>query len=238
MKYKGSKSRLAKEILPIILKDRKDNQYYVEPFCGGCNSIDKVSGNRIANDSNKYLIAMWKALVYDNWKPTMLNKSQYYDIMYHKDNYPLHEVGWAGFNCSYCGDWFKGFAGETKTSIGTIRDYQSEAIRNISKQVPLLKDVLFKNVSFNELEFPVNSIVYCDPPYAGTSAYKDSFDSLNFWDWVRSLDKQGHIVFVSEYNAPDDFECVWQKEVSSSLSIVKEDGKAKKSIEKLFKVRK
>lgn len=35
MKYMGSKSRIAKYILPIILKDRKDGQYYVEPFCGG-----------------------------------------------------------------------------------------------------------------------------------------------------------------------------------------------------------
>lgn len=35
MKYLGSKARIAKEILPIILKDRKVGQYYVEPFVGG-----------------------------------------------------------------------------------------------------------------------------------------------------------------------------------------------------------
>ena len=68
MKYMGSKSRIAKYILPIILKDRKDDQYYVEPFCGGCNMIDKVGGNRIANDNNPYLIQMWKALI-DGWQP-------------------------------------------------------------------------------------------------------------------------------------------------------------------------
>lgn len=60
MKYMGSKSRIAKHILPIILDGRKDGQYYAEPFCGGCNVIDKVPGNRIANDSNPYLIAMWE----------------------------------------------------------------------------------------------------------------------------------------------------------------------------------
>ena len=60
MKYMGSKNRIANEILPIILKDRTENQWYVEPFCGGCNLIDKVDGNRIANDKNKYIIAMWK----------------------------------------------------------------------------------------------------------------------------------------------------------------------------------
>lgn len=35
MKYVGSKNRHAKEILPIILKDRKPDQWYVEPFVGG-----------------------------------------------------------------------------------------------------------------------------------------------------------------------------------------------------------
>ena len=44
MKYMGSKNRIAKHILPIILKDRKENQYYVEPFVGGANMIDKVQG--------------------------------------------------------------------------------------------------------------------------------------------------------------------------------------------------
>lgn len=41
MNYLGGKIRIAKEILPIILADRKEGQYFVEPFCGGCNVIDK-----------------------------------------------------------------------------------------------------------------------------------------------------------------------------------------------------
>ena len=32
MIYMGSKGRLAKHILPIVLEGRKPNQYYVEPF--------------------------------------------------------------------------------------------------------------------------------------------------------------------------------------------------------------
>jgi len=42
MKYMGSKNRIANEILPIILKDRIENQYYIEPFCGGLGTFDKV----------------------------------------------------------------------------------------------------------------------------------------------------------------------------------------------------
>lgn len=43
MKYMGSKARHAKELLPIILKDHTPDMWYVEPFVGGANMIDKVS---------------------------------------------------------------------------------------------------------------------------------------------------------------------------------------------------
>ncbi len=66
MKYMGSKNRHAKELLPIILKDRQPGQWYVEPFVGGANMIDKVDGNRIGADSNEYVAALWKAIS-DGW---------------------------------------------------------------------------------------------------------------------------------------------------------------------------
>ena len=68
MKYMGSKRRIAKYILPIILKDRKQNQYYVEPFVGGCNSIECVGGLRIGGDNNKYLISFLRQLQ-EGWTP-------------------------------------------------------------------------------------------------------------------------------------------------------------------------
>lgn len=47
MQYLGGKTRIAKEllpiVLPIVLADRKEGQYFVEPFCGGCNVTAKVS---------------------------------------------------------------------------------------------------------------------------------------------------------------------------------------------------
>ena len=57
MKYMGSKNRIAKYILPIMLAKRGSNQYWVEPFVGGANMIDKVSGKRIGSDSNFYTIS-------------------------------------------------------------------------------------------------------------------------------------------------------------------------------------
>ena len=77
----GSKRRIAKHILPIILKDRKPDQYYVEPFCGGCNLIDKVTGLRIASDKNKYLIALFKELQKDDFTfPDHIGELEYKNI--------------------------------------------------------------------------------------------------------------------------------------------------------------
>lgn len=235
MKYMGSKARIVKEILPIILSERKPEQWYVEPFAGGMNSICEVTGNRIANDVHYHLIKMWEELI-RGWIPTKITREEYSEIRSNKSRYPSHFVGWVGFNCSYSGKWFGGFAGETKTKIGTIRDYQIEAINNVKNQIDKMKGVVFKNKSYYELELPPNSIVYCDPPYEGTTKYSNEFDHVRFWKWVRKISRQGHTVFVSEYSAPEDFECVWQKEVSSSLRANSEVSGSKKSIEKLFKI--
>jgi len=56
----GSKNRIAKDILPIILKDRKPEQWYVEAMVGGGNLIDKVEGKRIGADINPYVIEALK----------------------------------------------------------------------------------------------------------------------------------------------------------------------------------
>lgn len=235
MKYMGSKARFAKEILPLILKDRTHGQWYVEPFAGGMNSICDVWGNRIANDIHYPLIQMWRELV-GGWKPIKITKEEYSEIRTNQDKYPAHLVGWVGFNCSYSGKWFGGFAGETNTKTGTVRDYQSEAINNVLRQVEKMKGVVFQNKPYYELELPTNSIVYCDPPYEGTTKYANDFDHYRFWNWVRNISKQGHTVFVSEYSAPKDFECVWEKEAKSSLSANGVIGGNKISVERLFRL--
>ena len=110
MKYMGSKWRIAKHILPIILEGRKDGQYYVEPFCGGCNMIDKVPGNRIANDGNPYLIAMWEALSRGRDPPKIISREHYCEVRtsykQNSDKYPMHYVGWVGFMGSFRGAFF------------------------------------------------------------------------------------------------------------------------------------
>jgi DNA adenine methylase len=112
------------------------------------------------------------------------------------------------------------------------RDYVNESYKNAIKQSPLLRGVRLVNESYLDLQIPDNSFIYCDPPYETTTKYTDEFNHTDFWQWCREKVKEGHSVFVSEYNAPEDFECAWQKEVVSSLT---KDTGSKKAVEKLFR---
>ena len=234
LKYMGSKNRIAKHILPIILKDRKENQWYVEPFVGGANSIDKVNGKRLANDSNKYLLACLNALSKGWIPPKMISKDAYQDIKNNKDSYPANLVGYVGVNCSYSGKWFGGYAGIVQTKQG-IRNYINEAFSNVVKQSEKLTGIEFRSGGYLELDIPKNSIIYCDPPYKETTGYSNGFNHREFWDWCKDKCKEGHTVFVSEYQSPIGYaEVVWEKQVSSSLSANGKIGANKKSVEKLF----
>lgn len=90
--------------------------------------------------------------------------------------------------------------------------------------------VTFSVKDYSEVT-PHGSFVYCDPPYANTKQYKNSrdFDFDNFWDYIRQISKD-NFVLVSELNAPDDFNCIWTKEVSRSIKATDKS----KATEKLF----
>jgi len=233
VKYMGSKNRIAKHILPIILKDRKPGQIYYEPLVGGANLIDKVDGERVGADSNKYIAAMWFHLSNGWVMPENVDKDLYKHIKNNKHEYLNHVVGWVGIACSYSGKWFGGFAGKVETKSG-LRDYQAEAVANVKKQIPGIIGVEFIHSHYKDLEIKPYSIIYCDPPYANTTKYKDDFNHAEFWQWCRDKANRGHQVFISEYNAPNDFVCLWEKEVKSSLSANGKSGSNKNSVERLF----
>ncbi|MDC9597073.1 DNA adenine methylase [Xenorhabdus anantnagensis] len=226
----GSKSRIAKHIASFILAHLTTETVYVEPFAGGMNMVSHINtkhaGPVIAADSHEYLIEMWRALLSGWQPPRQISREQYYAIKNNKDEIP-HLTGWVGFNCSYAGKWFDGYAGATLTKSG-IRDYQSEAINNIQRQIGDLDGVQLLCTDYKELNIPDGAVVYCDPPYANTRQYRDAFNTAEFWDWVRELSNRC-TVLVSEYTAPDDFDCIWSREVVSGIS-----GTKTTSIESLF----
>lgn len=203
MQYMGSKNRIAKHLLPIMLEHKTDDMVWVEPFVGGANMIDKLDGYRIGNDSHPYLIALLKALQ-DGWiPPTEVSKELYYDIKFNEDNYDPEVVGFVGFLCSFGGKWWGGYAANKKGD-----NYAERGSRVLTKQAKLFEGIDFRCGNYLDMDIPNNSLIYCDPPYEGTTAYKGGFDHSVFWEWCRTKSKEGHTVFISEYNAPEDFECV------------------------------
>lgn len=73
----GSKSRIAKHIVPILQECINDNalEVYVEPFVGGANVIDKIKCNtRKGYDKNKYLIALLQGITLPNQSPPFYDK--------------------------------------------------------------------------------------------------------------------------------------------------------------------
>lgn len=230
MVYMGSKNRIAKELIPIITKDLKPNQWYVEPFVGGANMIDKIEHPyKLGADNNKYLIALLEAVQNGQELPEHITKDEYIAVKTNKNNYPDWYVGFVGFVCSFRGKFLGGYSGYYNTKTGIQRNYIMERKNNLLKQN--LNRIKLVCSSYENLDIPANSIIYCDPPYNGTTKYKDSFDSDAFWQWCRDKAKEGHTVYVSEYNAPEDFKCIWEKHINSNLG-----GTSKTATEKLFTI--
>lgn len=238
MKYMGSKNRIAKHLLPIMLENRNDRTW-VEPFVGGANMIDKVDGKRIGADFNEYLIAMWKELQNGWTPPDFVSEDEWRDVKTEMENkYEKHYIAFVRLGCSFGADWNGGYARNVRKDKpnaellnSTTKSYCGQSKRNILKQLPNLKSVEFINSSYQDLEIPTNSLIYCDPPYEGTTKYKDDFNHLEFWEWCRTKAKEGHLVYVSEYNAPKDFKCVYSSEINNTLN---NTAKTTKATEKLF----
>lgn len=93
-----------------------------------------------------------------------------------------------------------------------------------------MKDVIFTSTNYNEVDIPLDSIVYCDIPYKNTTQYSNKevgkFDHNEFYDWVRKNHNK-YTILISEYecNVPDDFEVIWKKE--SKQDIRSNNGKMK-----------
>lgn len=231
MKYMGSKNRIAKYIVPIMLNEASKHGIttWVEPFVGGANSIDKVPDKftKIGYDLNPHAInALIGIRDYIGAFPDEVTE-EYYNSL--KGTKPDPITSWVRIAVSYGGIFESKLA---KDSVGK-RDYTKEAIRNAKKQSPKIQDVEFQVADYKNLSFE-NSLIYCDPPYKGTSGYKTgNFDHNEFFSWCVKQKELGNVVFVSEYDAP--FEEVWRGEIKTNFASSRKAA-THTAIEKLYKV--
>lgn len=219
MIYQGSKNGIAKYIVPIIQKYIEDNHIdtYIELFVGGANIIDKVKcKNRIGYDINDNLITLLKYIQSDitiSIAPNICEFEHYKDVRANQytGKYSREYVSLIGYSASYGGRYFDGGYGRDRTGK---RNIYYERITHLREQAPNLEGIELGVHDYRDLnvEDYKNCIFYLDPPYKGTKQYaKQSIDYEEFYEFCRKLSK-ANIVFISEYNMPDDFECIWQKE--------------------------
>lgn len=231
MQYFGGKQRIVKDIVPVLKRYLKKDMKFIDAFCGSSKvSIEMVKNipdvKVEAYDLNNYLISMFNGIKGAWTPPSILTKDEYTRVKNNKNtNKAL--TGFVGFGCSFAGKWFGGYA---KNNSG--RNYANTAKKSLEKDREFIKKINYKSKSFFDLVLSDN-LIYCDPPYKGTTAYGfvGSFDNKMFWDKVRELSLKNTVI-ISEYSAPDDFECIWEKNVK--LDIRNKANQKENRVEKLF----
>ncbi len=193
----GGKTRIAKQIAAVIDEHRQPGQLVWDEFCGGLSVSVALSkkGPVLASDACVPLIALYKA-VQEGWDPpTEVSRETYMAAKLLPDSDPMK--AFCGFGCSFAGKWFGGYAKCTRPD--RIKGYAAGTRKSLlsTKFVGSIKQIDF-------LEFipePTNCIIYCDPPYAGTTGY-DSSDKFDYCKFVRRVEQWSEFtdVFVSEYD--------------------------------------
>jgi len=224
LQYLGGKSRISKQIAEIINSNKRES--FVSLFCGACSIESLVEiDNKTLNDSHPYLISMLIDLQNGRDFPENISEEEYKQIKNNLDE-DKGLSGFVGFGCSFGGKWWGGYARQKKGL-----NYALTAKRSLLKKLKGIKNAKITNRDYKNVEVLDNSLVYCDPPYAGTTSYSNSkeFNHDEFWDYCRELSKN-NVVFISELSAPEDFTSIWAKDFTRNLDA----NVVFNSVEKLF----
>lgn len=235
MRYVGSKGKVINNFKHILEYNLNDKNIYIEPFVGGGNSIIEIDHfAKFGYDNNKYVIAFLNYLKRGKSLPDNISFEEYVEVKDYRSDFADWYVAFVGYCCSFGGKFFGGYA-RGKTAKGVDRNYADEQKRSIEKRytVEKMKNCHFLTGDYTEIPFADNDVIYCDPPYAESQGYGDKFDTDEFWEWVRETSKRAY-VYVSEFQAPNDFKPVWSKPRSCSLDL---DTGGKVKTERLFVLR-
>lgn len=218
MQYLGGKSRIAKPISEMLLAAKGARTTYVEPFLGA-GSVALLAaphfGRVVVADVVPDLVYLWREAIGGWVPPTEISEEDYQRLRHAA---PSAVRGFAGFPCSFGGKWFGGYARDPKGG----RNFAESASRSIVKRGKALAGAEVLHSDYRDLRdlATEDAVIYCDPPYAGTTSYgaAGSFDSEAFWEEMREWARRGALVFVSEYAAPTDWTAVWSGTPRTSLA--------------------
>ena len=215
MRYVGSKRRLGRFFIRHIQRALEvyPNGKYIEPFVGGCNMITQVNHHtKIGYDANKYLIALLHEAKNNPDKlrqSTCISRKAYEYVKAHMDEFQAWYVGAMGFLPTYGCIWMGSYMNDKE------RGRFVKGINGLLKQN--LADIHLINSDYRNIPIGKGNVIYCDPPYIIHNYYGIPFNHEEFYDWVRYASRD-NIVFVSEYEMPDDFDCIWQMQIRPQIN--------------------
>lgn len=210
MQYQGGKAAIGKALAVQMLGQVPNYYPFVDLFCGACGVLEHVPATRlrIANDINPYMIALWRAVTRGWEPPSKVSRETYAAIKASPEHHPPELVAFVATACSFGGKWWGGYASNAQG-----HDYAGGGMRGVARAAHRLRGTHWIDGDYRDVPLPPVSVVYADPPYAGTTAYRATspFDVGAFWEHMRLLVSRGLEVFVSEYTAPADWVSVWSR---------------------------
>lgn len=209
MNYQGGKALVVKHFEFVINAHSSTGATYWEPFLGGGSVAARVAprfARSVLSDSMPDLIDMWKALI-QGWNPPETLTEEEYRNLRHAASSPLRTF--AGFNLSYGGKWWGGYARphvKQRDRVGAPR-------RSCISKAAAFSQSEIHCMDYSQITPKRGDVVYCDPPYAGTTAYDAvaEFDHDTFWGHAKRWADGGVHVYVSEFTAPAGWASVWTR---------------------------
>jgi DNA adenine methylase len=213
MSYVGGKAKKSSHIIEVLNLPIFDNLDYVEPFVGMGHILRRVVNKRsyFASDYNPLLCALLLGIQKGVKIPPISKKR--YEILKAKYNDNSFERAIACFCYSYGGKAWGGYFPEYRSPTR----YDNYVKQRINYYDALRENETFKKTeiecwSYLDIHPSQKFIIYCDPPYRGTTGYRvnaartedDVFNHDLFWETMRKWSAKNY-VFISEYSAPDDF---------------------------------
>ena len=192
MQYMCGKSRIAKKIREHLVSHGATR--YVEPFVGGGAVLTAMARDFefiLAADAHSDLIAMYRAIQDGSFTPPETVTEEEHSLLRDAEPSPLRTF--AGFACCYGGSYWSGYARNNRGD-----NYARQGQRSLSKSAKagmFDSPVVFRGASVFELDLPEDlsdTVIYCDPPYAGTAGYSTGeFDTAKAWELYRAWAGRG-----------------------------------------------
>ena len=185
-----------------------------DPYVAICFSFSNNLVGYMYNDNiAKYKKALHYAIMFNNWA--------YFRKLFSKEIYTESKELVEGITDTHARRMrimsvIKGH--KVKVDVkGRVAEVQSLERLERLERLESLQSVKFYSTDYHNVPIPPNSTVYCDIPYKDTGEYKavDPFDHDAFYKWALSRDFP---VFVSEYNMPDTFTCLYKVKKNTLFS--------------------